>query len=111
VAGEFDLVVTARNGWSMTNSSGTDCELLRRKITVVERSNNQLIVAGVIAAIIMLTLGALLYYANKKKASLKQVLTSFAVYEGVIVFDICLEVWVPPPARPRAFPLFAELGL
>jgi hypothetical protein len=34
--GDFDLVATARNGWSTTNKSGTQCVLLRRSITVTK---------------------------------------------------------------------------
>jgi hypothetical protein len=52
--GGFDLVVTARNGWSMTNRSGGQCELLRRTITVQAVDYKWIIVGASVAAVALL---------------------------------------------------------
>jgi hypothetical protein len=52
--GGFDLVVTARNGWSMTNRSGGQCELLRRTITVQAVDYKGIIVGASVAAVALL---------------------------------------------------------
>ena len=88
MAGEFDLVVTARNGWSMTNSSGTDCELLRRTIVVKEGPSTTWILVGASTAA-LLVVGPLVLVVRKRHAHLQAIMAMLLTEMGMLVFSIC----------------------
>jgi hypothetical protein len=69
-AGEYDIVVVAGNSWSQETASVLkSCEVLRLRVEVVA-DNKKMILAGGLAAALVLTLGilAFLLYRNRQRA-------------------------------------------
>jgi hypothetical protein len=95
-AGQYELVVTALKGWSSRRQAVCPCELLRRSIEV-KTNKAHLILAGCLAGVMALTLGVLAYLLHRKQEELKQALLSFLSFEGLLVMELCLEVWVTAP--------------
>jgi hypothetical protein len=71
LAGRYELVVTALNGWSNKGQRADGCVLLRRSIEVTA-SQPQAILAGSLAGVMVLTLGMLGYLMYRKKEKLKE---------------------------------------
>jgi hypothetical protein len=92
-AGLYELNVTAVDGWSNRRQTVGRCELLRRSIEVTP-NKAQVILAGSLAGVMVLTLGMLGYLLHRKREEMKQALLSFLSFEGLLVLELCLEVWV-----------------
>jgi hypothetical protein len=89
LAGRFELVVTALNG------SVGPCELLRRPIEVTSDKTQQ-ILAGGLAGVMVLSMGMLGYLLYRKKENTKELVLSFLSFEGLLMLELCFEVWVTP---------------
>ncbi len=85
--------MTAVNGWCNRRQTVGRCELLRRSIEVTP-NKAQVILAGSLAGVMVLTLGMLGYLLHRKQEEMKQALLSFLSFEGLLVLELCLEVWV-----------------
>jgi hypothetical protein len=93
LAGRYELVVTALNGWSNKGQRADGCVLLRRSIEVTA-SQPQAILAGSLAGVMVLTLGMLGYLMYRKKEKLKELMLSFLAFEGLLAMELCFEAWV-----------------
>ena len=91
-AGEHEIVISLKSGWSELTPDLGRCELLRRRVTV-QSDSTQLIIASVIVSGSILVLVILIWLLYKNKTSAKEFLTSFASVEGVLTFKVCSEVW------------------
>jgi hypothetical protein len=91
-AGEHEIVISLKSGWSQLAPDLERCELLRQKVTV-QSDLTQLIIAGCIAAGAILMLGLLVWLLYKNQDRAKELLSSFASVEGVLTFKIGLEAW------------------
>jgi hypothetical protein len=91
-AGEHEIVISLKSGWSELTPDLGRCELLRRRVTV-QSDSTQLIIASVIVSGSILVLVILIWLLYKNKTSVKEFLTSFASVEGVLTFKVCSEVW------------------
>jgi hypothetical protein len=93
--GHYDLVVSVSSAWNDTVGQATSCELLRRKITVMEgRSDKtQLVIALVLIGVVLvvLALGTYLLYKNRERA--KRFVLSFLSFEGMLAADVAFEAW------------------
>jgi hypothetical protein len=92
-SGQYELTVIALNGSSNHGQSMGECTLLHRSITV-SPNKARLILAGCLAGAVLLTLGMLAYLLYRKQDALKQALLSFLSFEGLLVLELCFEVWV-----------------
>ena len=111
--GRFELVVTAVKGWSDERKSVGSCVLLSRSIEI-ESSKSQLILAGCLGGVMVLTLGMLGYLLYRKKERLREVAMSFLAFEGLLVLEMCLEAWVRlsmllMPSLPCVFERFDDV--
>ena len=68
--GDFEIVVSLNNGWSNLDRTTKRCELLRRQLSVTNRS--QTIVGIVLGGIMLATLGALVFAVLKNRVRLAQ---------------------------------------
>jgi hypothetical protein len=91
-AGEHEIVISLKSGWSELTPDLGRCELLRRRVTV-QSDRTQLIIASVIVSGSILVLVILIWLLYKNKTSAKEFLASFASVEGVLTFKVCSEVW------------------
>jgi hypothetical protein len=92
-AGQYVLVVKALNGWKDGGPGPGPCILLHRSIDV--RPNTfQRIVAGCLVGVMVLALGMLAYLLKRKQEQIKQALLSFLSFEGLLMLELCFEVWV-----------------
>jgi hypothetical protein len=105
MAGAHDMVIRIKNGWNRTMSGQGDCELLRRRVAVA-KDTTQRIIGFSIAGILLLMFGAtaLLVFRNRHRA--KQFLISFMSFEGLVGFELCLEIW--ERCHPRSSMLSAH---
>ena len=85
--------MTALNGWNERGRRAGSCVLLRRSIEVVS-GKYQLILAGCLAGVMVLTLGMLGSLLYRKKEKLKELVLSFLAFEGLLMLELCFEVWV-----------------
>jgi hypothetical protein len=92
-AGRYELVVEALKGSSNRGQSVGRCILLSRSIEV-SPDKTQRILAGSLAGVMVLTLGMLGYLLYRKQQMWKQAMISFLSFEGLLVLEICMEVWV-----------------
>ena len=91
-AGEHEIVISLKSGWSQLVPDLEGCELLRQRVTV-QSDRTQMIIAGCIAAGAILVLALLLWLLYKNKERAKELVSSFASVEGVLTFKIGLEAW------------------
>ena len=91
-AGEHEIVISLKSGWSQLVPDLEGCELLRQRVTV-QSDLTQLIIAGCIAAGAILVLGLLVWLLYKNQDRAKELLSSFASVEGVLTVKIGLEAW------------------
>ena len=91
-AGEHEIVISLKSGWSQLVPDLEGCELLRQKVTV-QSDLTQLIIAGCIAAGAILVLGLLVWLLYKNQDRAKELVSSFASVEGVLTLKIGLEAW------------------
>ena len=91
-AGEHEIVISLKSGWSQLVPDLEGCELLRQRVTV-QSDRTQMIIAGCIAAGAILVLALLLWLIYKNKERAKELVPSFASVEGVLTFKIGLETW------------------
>ena len=91
-AGEHEIVISLKSGWSQLVPNVKGCELLRQRVTV-QSDRTQLTIAGCIAAGAILVLALLLWLLYKNKDRAKELLSSFASVEGVLTVKIGLEAW------------------
>jgi hypothetical protein len=92
-AGQYELVVEALKGSNNRGQSMGRCILLRRSIEVFPEKT-QSILAGSLAGVMVLTLGMLGYLLYRNKESWKRALFSFLSFEGLLVLEMCMEIWV-----------------
>jgi len=81
--GEHQIVVRLK---------GSDCTLLRLTVTVAS-DRTQMIVAGCIAGVATLVFALLVWLLFKNGDRTKEFLSSFGSVEGVLTFQIGMEVW------------------
>ena len=91
-AGEHEIVISLKSGWSQLVPDLEGCELLRQRVTV-QSDRTQLLFAGCIAAGAILVLALLMSLLFKNKERAKELLSSFASVEGVLTVKISLEAW------------------
>ena len=91
-AGEHEIVISLKSGWSQLVPDLEGCELLRQRVTV-QSDLTQLIIAGCIAAGAILVLGLLVWLLYKNQDRAKELVSSFASVEGVLTLKIGLEAW------------------
>jgi hypothetical protein len=106
-AGQYELVVTALNGWSNQTQTPGRCTLLRRKIRIETNVPLQYIIGGTAAGAVLLVVVALLAYQIRvHKDRAQRIFGSFVKHEGQLALKICWDVWVRPSphAMPRACP-------
>jgi hypothetical protein len=92
-SGQYELEVIALNGSSNHGQSIGPCILLHRSITV-SPNKARLILAGCLAGAVLLTLGMLAFLLYRNQDALKRALLSFLSFEGLLVLELCFEVWV-----------------
>ena len=91
-AGEHEIVISLKSGWSLLVPDLKGCELLRQRVTV-QSDLTQLIIAGCIIAGAILVLALLVWLLFKNKERAKELLSSFASVEGLLTLQIGMEVW------------------
>ena len=91
-AGEHEIIISLKSGWSQLVPNVKGCELLRQRVTV-QSDRTQLTIAGCIAAGAILVLALLVWLLFKNQDRAKELLSSFASVEGVLTFEVCLEAW------------------
>ena len=102
-AGEHEIVISLKSGWSQLMPDLKRCELLRRRVTVPS-DRAQHITLGVLTGLAIVALGALLaYHIRYHKDNIKRFVESFFKHEGQLAFKICWDAWVRPSlhAVPR----------
>ena len=96
-AGQYELVVTALNGWSNQTQTRGNCTLLRRKIRIETNVPLQYIIGGTAAGAVLLVVVALLAYQIRvHKDRAQRIFGSFVKHEGQLALKICWDVWVRP---------------
>ena len=105
LAGIHDVVVRIKNGWNRTMSGQGDCELLRRRVAVA-KDTTQRIVGFSIAGVLLLMFGATAFLVFRNRHRAKQFLISFMSFEGLVGFELCLEMW--ERCHPRSSMLSAR---
>jgi hypothetical protein len=96
VSGTYDVVVTLVRGWNESAHEAQRCVIFQRQIDVAA-DIKQLIIAGILAAVMGLTVVAIAYGVFKKRQMSRHVLLSLFSVEGALVFEICSEVWSANP--------------
>ena len=91
-AGEHEIVISLKSGWSQLVPDLKKCVLLRRSF-MVQSDRAQLIIVGCISAGVILVLALLLWLLVKKQDRAKALLCSFATVEGVLTLEVGLEAW------------------
>ena len=91
-AGEHEIVISLRRGWSQLVPDLKECKLLHQIVTV-QSDRTQLIIAGCIIAGAILVLGLLVWLLVKNQDRAKALASSFASVEGVLTFHVGLEAW------------------
>ena len=71
--GSYNLVVSASNAWNDTAGQAATCELLRRTITVKEGLGSTQILAGAVAAAVVVT-GGLIIVVRKRHVNLQAIM-------------------------------------
>ena len=93
--GTYEASIIAVNGWNHPSSRTEPCVLFETTIHV-QSDNIQLIVAGALSSLLILTIGLLTYLLARNRAKAKELLMSFLEFEGSLVLEIVLELWVRP---------------
>jgi hypothetical protein len=91
-AGEHEIVISLKSGWSQLVPNLKGCELLRQRVTV-QSDRTQLTIAGCIAAGAILVFALLVGLLFKNKDRSKEFLSSFVSVEGVLTLEVGLEAW------------------
>ena len=90
--------MTLRNAWKESVGSVPSCILFSARITI-HSDSTQLVVASVIAAVIVLFLGAISFAMWRARAKIRELIFSVATFEGQLIAELCLEIWVLTAAR------------
>jgi hypothetical protein len=107
IPGSHDVVVSIRKGWNRTLNERTDCELLHRRVAV-ETDSTQRIVGFAIAGVLLLLFGTTTFLVYRNRHRAKDYLIAFLSFEGLVGFELCLEIWEcchsAAPHRPHFVP-------
>jgi hypothetical protein len=101
--GTFELTVVLSNGWMPNVGPVERCVLLTRTIQIHADTTQMMVAIGIAALMgFVFALLAVLVYRNRLAA--KELLISFASFEGILAVEIGLDVW-DFAGGPRSTPL------
>jgi hypothetical protein len=92
-AGEHEIVISLKSGWSQLVPDLKGCELLRQRVTV-QSDRTLLIIAGTLLVALLLLA---IYVMRSHRAATKRILVSFMKHEGVLGVKLAWEIWVREP--------------
>jgi hypothetical protein len=93
-AGQYELNVTAVNGWTLSGSVA-GCVLFRRSITVTS-DTKQIVLASCLVALLVLCAAAFGFMLHRNRARAREFLRSMFSLELFVVVEMCAELWVRP---------------
>jgi hypothetical protein len=95
-AGEHEIVISLKSGWSQLVPDLKGCELLRQRVTV-QSDRTLLIIAGTSCTLLVAVLLLAIYVMRSHRAATKRILVSFMKHEGVLGVKLAWEFWVREP--------------